>query len=166
MATRRWVSAVAMVVGGVLAGTAPAATAGAPVRQVFAGVDSRVDHFCGFPVLARAEGRVAVIDFFDANGNLVKSIQPVAGRLQTTVTNLDTGTTITLHASGPGILELSPDGDFVSFTTLGAWFVTQDPTTGERGDFLLQGRRELNAETGFEFHGRVVDLCAELAGPA
>lgn len=157
---RRWM--IAALVAGVFLTAAPA-TAAAPVRQVFAGVSERTDDFCGFPVLAQAEGTVAVIAFFDAGGNLVKTIEPVAGRLQTTVTNLVTGTTLTLHASGPGILELSPAGDFVSFTTLGAWFVTQDPTTFERGAFLLQGRRELSAESGFEFHGRVVDLCAELA---
>ena len=162
MRTKRWIAALALVVGGALAGAAPA-TAAAPVRQLFAGVSERTDDFCGFPVLARAEGTVAVIAFLDGAGNLVKTIEPVAGRLQTTVTNLDTGETLTLHASGPGILELSPAGDFVSFTTLGAWFVTQDPTTGERGAYLLQGRRELSAEAGFEFHGRVVDLCAELA---
>jgi hypothetical protein len=157
---RRWM--VAALVAGTFLSAAPA-TAAAPVRQVFAGVQSRVDDFCGFDVLAQAEGRVAVIAFFDEAGNLVRTIEPVAGRLQTTLTNVATGETIVLHASGPGILELSPEGDFISFTTLGAWFVTQDPTTGERGAYLLQGRRELSADAGFEFHGRVVDLCAELA---
>ncbi len=75
--------------------------------------------------------------FFDDAGNLAKTIEPVAGRLQTTATNLDTGTT--------------------------PWFVTQDPTTGDRGAVLLRGRRELSAGTGSEFHGRVVGLGAELA---
>jgi hypothetical protein len=158
-------AAAVLAVAGVLAGAAPA-PAQAPVREAFEGVSVRIDDFCGFPVLAQAEGRVAVIAFLDSDGNLVKTIEPVAGRLQTTLTNLDTGTTLTIHASGPGTLVLTPEGEFVSFTTLGAWFVTQDPTTFERGAFLIQGRRELSAETGFEFHGRVVDLCAKLAAPA
>src|SRR5687768_12300424 len=64
MRTKRWIAALALVVGGVLAGAAPAPAA-APVRQVFAGVSERTDDFCGFPVLARAEGTVAVIAFLD-----------------------------------------------------------------------------------------------------
>jgi hypothetical protein len=144
-----------------LAGS-PTASAQAPNREIFEGEVTRVDEFCGFPVLAQSEGRFAVISFTDAEGNIVKTIEPVAGRLQTSVTNVNTGKTLQLHVSGPGILELDASGQFVSFTTLGAWFVTQDPGTFERGAFILRGRRQLTTN-GFEFHGRVVDLCAELA---
>ena len=79
-----------------------------------------------------------------------------------TVTNLYTGTALELHASGPGIGAEDPDFGLISFTTLGSWLVFQNPVNLERGVFLINGRRELTSQ-GFDFHGRVIDLCPELA---
>jgi hypothetical protein len=134
----------------------------APSREVLDVSIDRLTGRCGFPVLAHWEGRVAVISFTDGDGQIVKTIEPVAGRLDVTVTNLATGKTLELHASGPGIGEQDPDFGFLSFTTLGSWLVFQDPVTLQRGVFLIEGRRVLTSE-GFDFHGRVVDLCPELA---
>jgi hypothetical protein len=136
----------------------------APSRQVFDVSIDRLTGRCGFPVLAHWEGRVAVISFTDSDGDVVKTIEPVAGKLDVTVTNLATGKALALHASGPGIGEDDPDFGFISFTTLGTWLVFQDPVSLQRGVFLIEGRRELTNE-GFDFHGRVVDLCPELARP-
>jgi hypothetical protein len=138
------------------------AAADAPSREVFDVSIDRLTARCGFPVLAHWEGRLAVISFTNEDGDLVKTIEPVAGRLEVTVTNLDTGKTLELHVSGPGIGEQDPDFGFISFTTLGSWLVFQDPVTFQRGVFLIEGRRMLTS-AGFDFHGRVVDLCPELA---
>jgi hypothetical protein len=152
---------VASAVAGAVA-VPTTADAAAPSRQVFDVSIERLTGRCGFPVSAQWQGKVAVISFTNSDGDVVKTIEPVAGKLEVTVTNLATGKALALHASGPGIGEEDPDFGFISFTTLGTWLVFQDPVSLQRGVFLIAGRRELTSE-GFDFHGRVVDLCPELA---
>jgi hypothetical protein len=142
------------------------AFAGAPTHVIFESSFDEVVTFCDFSVRVQIHGPVAVIIFTDREGNLQRTVEPVAGRLQVTVTNLDTGKALNLHTSGPGQFERLPDGGF-SFTTLGPWLGFVNPETLEFGVFLIQGKQtKIFPATGdlvVEFEGRVTDLCAELA---
>ena len=144
------------------------AAATPPTREVFDGASDGVHTFCGFPVRTQTEGSFAVISFFDSSGNFVRTVEPVAGRFQTRVTNLETGKALVLHISGPGMFRLTEDGGF-TFTTFGPWSVVFNPLTGQFGFFVLKGQRariqDGDGNVSFEFHGHIVDLCAELAAP-
>jgi hypothetical protein len=134
-----------------------------PTREVFDAGGTTVVDTCGFPIQWQSEGKFAVISFTDELGNVFKTIEPIAGRLQFTATNLVSGEALTFHISGPGVFQTYPDGSF-SFTTFGPWLVIRNPITLEFGMFLIQGRRERAQDAAgnvvFTFHGHITDVCA------
>jgi hypothetical protein len=139
------------------------AQAQTPARIVFTADDQVVVQFCGFPVQVDFSGRLAVIFFTDDDGNVIRTIEPAAGRVEATVTNLDNGKALTLHPAGPGQFQSLPDG--FSFTTYGPWLSFLNPLTAEQGIFLLSGRQKktFTDEFVWTFSGNVVDLCADLS---
>lgn len=78
---------------------------------------SFVDDRCGFDVLIEGEGKEGFI-FFDGSARLIFP------GLRTTLTNLETGETISLNDAGPGSVTdtVYPDGSFSStLTGTGNW---------------------------------------------
>lgn len=96
------------------------AAATPPTREVFDGASDSVHTFCRFPVRTQTEGSFAVFSFFDSSGDFVRTVEPVAGRFQTRVTNLETGKALVFRIAGPGMFKLTEDGGF-SFTAFGPW---------------------------------------------
>ena len=141
-----------------------AALADAPAHVTYEAGDDFVVPFCGFPVGVHLEGRLAVISFTDDDGNLARTIEPAAGPVRATLTNLDTLESIELNPAGPGQLRSLADG--FSFTTYGPWLSFTSPYAEDFGIFLIRGRQTKTfTSTDFiwEHQGTVVDLCPELA---
>ena len=79
---------------------APAAIADKPTREIVPGPDDVVfTGQCGFPVLAHIEGVEIHTTFTDKQGNVVKLLGVFPGNTLT-LTNLDTGKSVTLPATG------------------------------------------------------------------
>ena len=122
---------------------------------------------CSFPVEFHylQWGRKAKIHEH-ADGTVVTVETGVA---KVRLTNLESGESLDLNISGPGKLEVKPDGSFV-FTGNGPWlFSDVPPQLGLPPFFLTKGHFEVRADAdgnfvSFERVGRLVDLCAELAG--
>lgn len=143
---------LAGLVAGILAlGVAAPVAAARPDRTPVLNVTS-VDESCGFRVeLSYPVQNESQKTFYDADGNPTKVI--VSGRLVFTFTNLDNGTSLTVNASGPLVLNFK-SGRLVA---LGAG---AGPLPGQG---LVSGHGQLNLLT-FEFNGHVVPLCDALAG--
>ena len=107
--------------------------------------------------------------FFDPQGDLTKEI--VAGNFVTTVTNVETGASLTLNISGQFFITPNSDGSLANDAHGRNLFFTTAPEP-----FLLfhRGHTDLTltfTEESFELvihelRGQGVDLCAALAGPA
>jgi hypothetical protein len=144
---------------------APAATAGKPTREIIPASYDAVTNECGFPVHGRDEGYTIVESFTDEEGNLVRQIF-TNPRYRTVLTNLDTGKTIVLNISGPGFLDLNPDGSG-TFTGTGPYIFTFHPALLTPGLFFTTGRFVIgfdanNNRTSFAIVGPIRDVCAEL----
>jgi hypothetical protein len=147
---------------------APAATANRPIREVIeAPPDIVITGQCAFPVLGHIEGSEIDTTFTDRAGNPVKLIGVFPGNT-VTLTNLDTGNSITLGATGSFQLRVERDGSAIAMVTgLGAW-VTGNPVTGEPGIWYQRGRvsATFDAEgnmTSVSNSGTLVNLCLQLA---
>src|SRR5207249_1643794 len=101
---------------------APAATANKPMREIIHAPDDIViTDQCAFPVLGHIEGREIDTTFTDKAGNPVKLIGVFPGNTLT-LTNLDTGESITVGATGSFHLRAEPDGSTSAMVTgQGAW---------------------------------------------
>src|SRR5207249_8649065 len=101
---------------------APAATADRPIREVIENPrDVVITGQCAFPVLGHIEGREIDTTFTDRAGNPVKQIGVFRGNTLT-LTNLDTGESITLGATGSFQLRANPDRSAPAMVTgQGAW---------------------------------------------
>jgi hypothetical protein len=146
---------------------APVATANKPMREIIPSPDDMViAGQCAFPVLGHIEGSEIDTTFTDKAGNPVKLIGVFPGNTLT-LTNLDTGKSITLGATGSFQLRVNPDGSASAMVTgQGAWF--GNPVTGEPGIWYQSGRvsATLDAEgnaTSVDSTGNLVNLCARLA---
>src|SRR2546423_5185507 len=119
---------------------APAATANKPTREIISAPDDIViTDQCAFPVLGHIEGREIDTTFTDRAGDPVKLIGVFPGNTLT-LTNLDTGTSIILGATGSFQLRVHRDGSVsVMVTGHGAW-PTGNPVTGEPGIWYQSGR--------------------------
>jgi hypothetical protein len=161
---KRYVAALAVAALAVAASVifAPSALSDPPTIQRFP-IDATFfdDVDCGFPVQIDIVGTDVEI----TSGNRVFDafLQSTA-----TVTNLDTGTSITVSIVGPSHITLNDDG---SFTLVGTgpslFFFTPPPLLP--GITLLNGRLVLTVDsqgnpTSFSSVGETRDLCAELAG--
>jgi hypothetical protein len=146
----------------------PAAAANRPMREIIPAPDDRViTDQCAFPVLGHIEGSEIDTTFFDRAGNPVKLLGVFPGNTLT-LTNLDTGRSITVGATGSFQLRVERDGSGSAMVTgQGAW-PDGNPITGEPGIWYQSGRvsATFDAEgntTSINSTGILVDLCAELA---
>jgi hypothetical protein len=146
---------------------APAATANKPTREIIPAPDDRlITDQCAFPVLGHIEGYEIDTTFTDSAGNPVKLLGVFPGNTLT-LTNLLTGTSITVGATGSFQLRLNPDGSASGMVTgQGAWL--SNPVTGEPGIWHQSGRvtATIDAEgntTSVSSTGKLIDLCPQLA---
>jgi len=151
----------------VLLALVPAATANRPIREVIPAPDDLViTGQCAFPVRVHFEGREIDTTFPDRAGNPVKLLGVFPGNMLT-VTNLDTGESITLPATGSFQLRGHEDGSAsAKVTGHGPWF--PNPVTGESGVWYQSG--QVSAEfdpdgnmTSIGNTGTLQDLCPVLA---
>jgi hypothetical protein len=146
---------------------APAASATKPVRDIIPGQeDTVIDGQCALSVLAHIEGREIVTTFIDKSGNPVKQIGIFPGNTLT-LTNLDTGRSITVVATGPYHARVEPDGSGSVLITGHGPFLP-NPVTGEPGIWYLTGRVKATFDaqgnvTSVDAAGTLVDLCVQLS---
>lgn len=147
--------------------TVPTASANKPWREIKpAQNDVLITDQCAFPVLAHFDGLEIDTTFFDKAGNPVRLLGVFPG-LTLTLTNLETGTSITLGATGSFQLTVEPDGSGSAMVTgRGAW--PGNPITGEPGIWYQSGRVSTTWDadgdtTSLENTGTLVDLCPQLA---
>jgi hypothetical protein len=147
---------------------APAATADKPIREVIESPpDMVITGQCEFPVLGHIEGREIDTTFTNRAGDPVKQIGVFPGNT-VTLTNLDTGTSVTLPATGSFQLRAERDGGAsAQVTGHGAW-PNGNPVTGEPGIWYQSGavRATFDADgnvTSVSNTGTLVNLCPQLA---
>ena len=146
---------------------AAAATATPPVHEVGTQPDLTITDQCAFPVLGHIEGNERVTTFFDTEGNPAKRITVFPGNT-VTLTNLDTGKSVTLVSTGPSLAKVEPDGSGF-FQSMGHGVSITNPVTSEpgiwyqpSGRFLLRFDSDGNV-TSVQTTGNFVNLCDELA---
>ena len=143
------------------------ASASKPVRAVHPSQgDAVITDQCAFPVLGHIDGAEIITTWFDEAGNPVKQIVSFPGN-RLTLTNLESGTSITVMATGSSQLRARPDGS-TSARSMGHGPFFPNPITGEPGIWYLsgQGRSTVDPQgnvTSAELAGRLVDLCPQLA---
>jgi hypothetical protein len=144
---------------------APAATANPPVRDVGSQEDVTIVGQCAFPVLGHVDGNEIVTTFTDKTGQPDKQIRVFPANTST-LTNLDTGKSITLVATGPSQAKIERDGTlFVQ--SLGHGFSFPNPVTGEPGIWYSSGRLALTFDAEMSLisvvsTGKLVNLCDQL----
>jgi hypothetical protein len=145
----------------------PIAAANKPIREVIPAPDDRViDDQCTFLVLGHIAGSEINTTFTDRAGNPVKLLSQFPGNTLT-LTNLDTGRSITRGATGSFQLRAERDGSATGMVTgHGVWL--GHPVTGEPGLWFQTGRvsATLDADgntTSIKATGTLIDLCLELA---
>ena len=145
----------------------PAAAADKPIRELNPSQDDVViADQCAFPVFAHIDGGEIVTNFTDKAGNLVKQIVVFPANTQT-LTNLDSGKSITVSATGSFQGRAHADGS-VSFKITGHGTFPSHPITGEPGIWYLSGRLFATFDAGGNLvstgsNGTLVDLCPRLA---
>ena len=143
----------------------PTASANKPWREIKPAQDDVLVNDCAFPVLLHFEGPEIDTTFFDKAGR-VRLLGVFPGHTLT-LTNLETGTSITVGAAGSFHLTLEPDGSGSAMVTgQGAW--PGNPITGEQGIWYQSGRVSTSWDaqgntTSLESSGTLVDLCPQLA---
>lgn len=145
--------------------TAPA-SATKPIRESGAQGDTVIKNQCAFPVLGHIEGIEVIKTFTDAAGNPVKQIVSFPSN-RITLTNLDSGTSVTLMATGSSQLRAEADGS-TSARAMGHGPFFPNPITGEPGIWYLSGQGKATIDpqgnvTSAELAGRLIDLCPKLA---
>ncbi|MDP9331272.1 MAG: hypothetical protein M3P11_11620 [Actinomycetota bacterium] len=146
--------------------TSPA-TATEPIREIHPSQDDVViTDQCSFPVLGHIDGREIVTTFFDAAGNPVKQVVVFPGNTMT-LTNLDSGTSLTIMGTGSSQLRAEADGS-LSARAMGHGPFFPNPITGEPGIWYLsgQGKDTIDQQgnvVSADLAGRLVDLCPRLS---
>ena len=121
---------------------------------------------CAFPVLFHVEGPEIQTTFFDKAGNPIRLLGVFPGET-ITLTNLDTGKSLTVGGAGSFQLRVEPDGSGSAMATgLGVWH-DGNPVTGEPGLWYQSGRVSTtwDAEgntTSLKSTGKLVNLCPRL----
>ena len=144
---------------------APTAMAAPPAREIHSAGDRLINDQCTFPVLGHIEGSEIQTTFTDRAGNPIRLLGVFPGN-RLTLTNLDTGKSITLGATGSFHLRVEPDGSGSAMVTgQGAW-PDGNPVTGEPGIWYQSGRVsatfDAEGNTSIESSGVLIDLCVEL----
>jgi hypothetical protein len=145
----------------------PVAMAVKPTREIVPAPQDRViSDQCAFLVNAHIDGVEINTTFTDKAGNPVKLLGVFPGN-RLTLTNLETGKSITLAATGSFQARAQPDGSTAfSVTGNGPWF--PNPVSGEPGIWYQSGRvtASFDAEgnvTSVGSTGKLIDLCPQLA---
>jgi hypothetical protein len=142
------------------------ASASQPTREINPGQDDVViTDQCAFPVLGHIDGIEIITTFTDAAGIPVKQVVVFPGNTMT-LTNLDSGTSLTIMGTGSSQLRANPDGS-LSARAMGHGPFFPNPITGEPGIWYLsgQGKATIDAQgnvTSVDLAGTLVDLCPRL----
>ena len=143
----------------------PSALAMRPIREVNTQGDALIPRACAFPVVGHIDGKEIVTTFTDNDGNPVKQIVVFPGN-RLTLTNADTGTSITVMGTGSSQLRAHADGSTTA-RAMGHGIFFPNPITGERGIWYLSGKGtaviDANGDVTSSLSGRLVDLCPQLA---
>jgi hypothetical protein len=144
----------------------PTATAVKPIREIHLQGDVVIRHQCDFPVLGHIDGREIVTTFTDADGTPVKQIVTFPAN-KLTLTNMRSGTSITVLGTGSSQLRAHADGSTTA-RAIGHGVFFPNPLTGEPGIWYLSGKGttviDANGNpTSGSLTGRLVDLCPALA---
>ncbi len=145
----------------------PSASATKPAREIHPSQgDVVITDQCSFPVLGHLDGVEIITTWTDDAGNPVKQIVTFPGN-RLTLTNLDSGTSVTVMATGSSQLRAEPDGS-VSARAMGHGPFFPNPITGEPGIWYLSGQGKATIDpqgnvTSAGLAGRLVDLCPQLA---
>jgi hypothetical protein len=126
-----------------------------------------VSEDCGFPVLiSLSRFNVTTRTFTDQNGDFVKEVD--TGVIVATLTNLDTGKTVTVNISGPFEFRMHSDGS-ATVSLVGPYLFFFGALSDVVGSGIVYHtgivRVELDAagnETSVEEQGSTVNLCAQL----
>jgi len=148
---------------------ASAAGANKPTQEIVPGQDDVVfaADQCGFEVLGHIEGGEIITTFTDKAGTVVKQITVFPGN-KATLTNRDTGKSITIPLTGSSSARLQSDGSVLLVAT-GHGLFAPNPVTGEPGIWYLSGRGTLTVDAAGILMsppaatGKLVNLCARLA---
>jgi hypothetical protein len=146
---------------------APEASAKKPMREINPSQDDVViAEQCAFPVLGHIDGIEIIKTWIDDAGDPVKQIVTFPGN-RLTLTNLDSGTSVTVMGTGSSQLRAQPSGS-VSARAMGHGLFFPNPLTGEPGIWYLsgQGKATLDSQgnvTSAALAGKLVDLCPSLA---
>jgi hypothetical protein len=141
------------------------ASATQPIREVHTQDDFVIRGQCEDPVVGHIDGNEIIKTFTDAAGNPIKQIATFPGN-RITLTNLASGSSITVMGTGSSQLRAASDGStFARAMGHGPFF--PNPLTGEPGIWYLSGQGEATLDrhgnvTSAELHGRLVDLCPRL----
>lgn len=136
-----------------------------PPRQVETPEDMQLAG-CAFPVLAHVDGVEIITTFVDRFGTPIRILGIFPGD-KLTLTNLDTGSAISLSSTAAFQLRALPDNGF-SLTTTGGGLLP-DGALQEPGIWWLNGQLaatfDANGDpTSITIVGRLENLCLQLAG--
>jgi hypothetical protein len=138
-----------------------------PYREIEPAQDDvLISDQCAFAVLAHFEGPEINTTFFDKERDPVRLLGVFPGNMLT-LTNQETGTSITLGATGSFQLRVELDGSGSAMVTgQGVW--PGNPITGEPGIWYQSGRVSTSWDTGgnttsLTSTGTLVDLCLQIA---
>jgi hypothetical protein len=136
---------------------ATAAAGGPPTREPLLLEGFEFENVCKFPVVIEVTANKEFVTFFD-DGRI-----HVTGKLFVRVTNTDSGESLDLNISGPGLL--SPDSERSGGRGL---FILFPEDEGGPGLVVTTGRVDVvRGEDGFiddlTVRGKSVDVCAALA---
>jgi len=142
------------------------ASASKPIREVHTQGDFVIRGQCAFPVLGQIDGVEIITTFLDRAGDPVKQIVSFPGN-RITLTNLRSGSSIEVMGTGSSQLRARADGS-LSARAMGHGPFFPNPLTGEPGIWYLSGQGSMTSDpngqvTEMALHGRLVDLCPELA---
>jgi hypothetical protein len=165
---RQFIAAAAVAATGVL--TAGSAAAAPPQRSTFQIDDtflSGTSEDCGFDILLHLEGSIAVTDFVNGEGELVRSLVTYPSLFFTFI-NAETGTSVTSRSPDPEHTTFGDDGSMTIMVTGLVMRITV-PGSGEQaiqaGRFVIRVDASGQAAEG-EPVGRSDDyhaaLCAAL----
>lgn len=161
-------SVMGAVLGLVALALVPAAGAVKPMREIIPAPPDRViDGQCAFPVLGHIDGSEIDTTFTDKAGNAVRFLGVFPGN-KLTLTNVDTGKSITVPATGSFQVRFEPDGSASAMVTGHGPWPDGNPITGEPGIWYQSGRvsATLDAEgnaTSVKSSGKLINLCLQLA---
>jgi hypothetical protein len=121
------------------------------------------DTSCGFPVQIQSVGYIDTTQWVDASGT-IRTFQTFP-QAKNILTNLDTGTTITVNVAGP--LQITETPDTFKIVGVGTSFWFTHPVTDEPGLFQGAGRFvffiDAAGNASFQIVGQIKSLCPRLA---